>query len=99
MQKFDVFDIGGELFLVVQADHLLELNTLILLPILPRENMPALRKLTVDIEIEGAPHRVRAHMPVTAEARRFRNLKPVHRLSQEEGQRVMDGLYTILWGF
>lgn len=32
MQKFDVFEIAGDLYLVVYAEHLLELNTVVLLP-------------------------------------------------------------------
>ncbi len=35
MQKFDLFKIGADLYLVVQAEHLLELNTVVLLPVLP----------------------------------------------------------------
>jgi hypothetical protein len=98
MQKFDVLKIGANLYLVVQAEHLLDLNTVVLLPILPTDALPALRKLTLDIQIEGDPYRIRAHMPLTVDAHRLRHLKPVHRLSPDEGQKVMDGLYTILWG-
>lgn len=98
MQKFDVFRIGGDLYLVVQADHLLELNTVVLVPVLPSDALPALRKLTIDVQIEGDPYRIRAHMPLTVDAQRLRNLTPVHRLPPEEGQKVMDGLNTILWG-
>ena len=98
MQKFDVYDIDGGLYLVVQADHLLDLNSVILVPILPEDRMPALTRLTVDVTINGAPCRVRAHMPLTVEARRLRRLDPVARLDPDDGQRVMDGLNTILWG-
>lgn len=98
MQKFDVFEISGALYLVVQAEHLLELNTVVLVPVLPSAALPPLKKLTIDVEINRAPHRIRAHMPLTVEAQRLRHLSPVGRLSADEGQKVMDGLYTILWG-
>jgi hypothetical protein len=98
MQKFDVLKIGTDLYLIVQAEHLLELNTIILLPMLPIRALPALRKLTIDVQIEGDPYRIRAHMPLTVDAQRLRHLKPVDQLSPEEGQKVMDGLYAILWG-
>ncbi len=98
MRTFDVFQIGTELYLVVQAEHLLELNTVVLVPVLPRTKLPALRKLTVDVSIDGAEYRIRTHMPLTVEAQRLRHITPVHRLSPDDGQRVMDGLYTILWG-
>ncbi|SIO59922.1 CcdB protein [Rhodovulum sp. ES.010] len=98
MQKFDVFKIGADLYLVVQAQHLLDLNTVVLVPILPSDALPPLRPLTIDIQIEGDPYRIRAHMPLTVDAQLLRHLKPVHQLSPEEGQNVMDGLNTILWG-
>lgn len=98
MQKFDVFQIGGELYLVVQAEHLLELNAVILLPVLPVEALPALRQLTIDVQVNGGRYRIRAHMPLTVDAARLRTMKPVARLTPDEGQRVMDGLNTILWG-
>ncbi|TGD41399.1 hypothetical protein EEB11_18645 [Pseudotabrizicola sediminis] len=98
MQKFDVFKIGNDLYLVVQAEHLLELNTIVLLPLLPIPGLPVLTRLTIDIDIEGETYRIRAHMPLTVAAHRLRHLKPVYRLSPDEGQKVMDGLYTILWG-
>jgi hypothetical protein len=98
MQKFDVLKIGADLYLVAQAEHLLELNTVVLLPILPADALPALRNLTIDVRIKGDAYRIRAHMPLTVDAHRLRHLKPVHRLSPDEGQKVMDGLYTILWG-
>ena len=98
MRRFDVFKIGDTLYLVVQADHLLELNTVVLVPILPSAALPAVSKLTVDIRIEGDRYRVRTHMPLTVESRRLRRLKPVCRLSADEGQKVMAGLNTILWG-
>lgn len=98
MHKFDVLKIGADLYLVVQAEHLSGLNTVVLLPILPVDVLPALSKLTIDIRIEGDLYRIRAHMPLTVDARRLRHLTPVHRLSPDEGQKVMDGLYTILWG-
>ncbi len=98
MQKFDLYRISGALYLVVQADHLLDLNTVVLVPVLPESALPALSRLTVDIEIEGRPHRVRAHMPLTVDAQRLRSLTPVHRLTPDEGQAVMDGLNAILWG-
>ena len=98
MRKFDVHRIGADLYLVVQAEHLLDLNTVVLLPILPADRLPALTQLTLDVRIEGDLHRVRAHMPLTVDAQRLRHLTPVHRLSPEDGQKVMDGLYAILWG-
>lgn len=98
MNKFDVLRIGADLYLIVQADHLLHLNSVVLLPLLPVDVLPALGQLTVDLRIDGDPYRVRAHMPLTVEADRLRHLKPVYQLSPEEGQTVMDGLYTILWG-
>lgn len=98
MNKFDVFRINGALYLVVQAEHLLNLNSVVLLPVLPADDLPALRRLTVDVQINGEPYRIRAHMPLTVDAQRLRALTPVHRLSPDEGQKVMDGLYAILWG-
>jgi len=98
MNKFDVLGIGTDLYLVVQAEHLLDLNTIVLLPILPADTLPALSQLTIDVRIEDDLYRIRAHMPLTVEAHRLRHLTPVHRLSPDEGQKVMDGLYTILWG-
>ena len=98
MQKFDVLEIAGDHYLVVQADHLLELNTVVLLPVLPSDKLPPLTKLTVDVKIAGGLFRIRTHMPLTVEGHRLRHLDPVHQLSAEEGQRVMDGLYAILWG-
>ncbi len=98
MQRFDVFRIENALYLVVQAEHLLDLNTVILVPVLPVDALPGLTRLTSDIRIDGALYRVRAHMPLTVEARRVRKLKPVHRLSPDEGQKVMDGLNAVLWG-
>jgi hypothetical protein len=98
MQKFDVLKIGAELYLVVQAEHLLRMGTVVMLPILPGEALPAISKLTVDIQIENETYRIRAHMPLTVDAQRLRHLMPVHRLTPDEGQKVMDGLYAILWG-
>ncbi|MHA7877102.1 CcdB family protein [Roseivivax sp.] len=98
MKTFDLFEISGALYLVVQAEHLLDLNSVIVLPVLPREAYPALRKLTVDISIDGAPYRIRTHMPLTIEAQRLRHLRPVHHLTPDEGQKVMDGMNAILWG-
>ena len=98
MRTFDVFRIGADLYLVVQAEYLLDLNTVVLVPILPSGALPALSKLTVDVRIDGDPYRVRAHMPLTVDARRLRHLKPVHRLLPDEGQKVMDGLNAILTG-
>ena len=99
MRTSDVFRIEGDLYLVVQAAHLLELNSVVVVPVLPRDAYPALRKLTLDIEIDGTPYRIRAHMPLTIEAARLRHLTPVHHLSSDDSQKVMDGLATILWGF
>ncbi|MEL6645628.1 MAG: CcdB family protein [Pseudomonadota bacterium] len=99
MQKFDIFEIGSDLFMVVQSDHLLELNTVVLVPVIASERSPALSKLTVDLVINDQPFRVRTHMPLTVEANRLRGLKPVHRATQDEGQRIMDGMSTLLWGF
>jgi hypothetical protein len=98
MTKFDVLAIGGAYFMVVQTEHLLELPSTVLVPVLPRDDDPGLRGLTVDVSIDGRPYRVNAHMPVTVETRRLQQTKPVHRLSPEEGQRAMDGLYAVLWG-
>jgi hypothetical protein len=98
MQKFDVLEIGPDLYLVVQAEHLLDLSTVVLLPILPAGVLPALTQLTIDTRIEGELYRIRAHMPLTVEAHRVRHLTPVHHLSPDEGQKVMDGLYMIFWG-
>jgi len=98
MRKFDIFKIGADLYLVVQAEYLLELNTVVLLPILPIRALPALSRITIDVEIKGDPYRIRAHMPLTVDAHRLRRLKPVHQLPPDEGQKVMDGLYAILWG-
>ncbi|MGC0225868.1 CcdB family protein [Pseudooceanicola nitratireducens] len=99
MQKFDVYEITGDLYAVVQADHLLDLNSVTVVPVLPRDAYPALRKLTVDVQINGRPYLIRAHMPLTIEARHLRRADPVYRLTADQGQRVMDGLNTILWGF
>lgn len=99
MEKFDVYAIDGALYLVVQTDHLLTLNTVILVPVLPHDSFPPLSKLTVDVEIGDAPFTIRAHMPLTVEAQRLRALSPVHRLTADQGQAVMDGLATVLWGF
>ncbi len=98
MRELDILKIGGDLYLVVQAEHLLDLNTTVLLPVLPADVLPALRQLTIDVRIEGDLYRIRAHMPLTVDARGLRYLTPVHRLSPEEGQKVMDGLYAILRG-
>lgn len=98
MQRFDVLEIGTDLFVVVQAAHLLELNSVVVVPVLPRDAYPALRKLTVDIQIDDTPYRIRAHMPLTIATDRLRHAKPAYQLSADEGQRVMDGLNTILWG-
>ena len=98
MRKLDVFRIEGDLYLVVQADHLLVLNTVILVPVTPAEMFPAISKLTVDVQIEGRACHVRTHMPLTVSAARLRSLTPVCQLSPDEGQKVMDGLNTILWG-
>ena len=98
MTKFDVVSIGGDLFVIVQAEHLLELGSTIVVPVLPKDALPSLRGLTVDIQIDTAVYRIRAHMPVTVESARLRRAPVVHRLSPDEGQQVMDGLYRILWG-
>jgi CcdB protein len=98
MHKFDVLDIDRSLYLVVQAEHLLELNTIIVVPIRPANLFPALRRLTVDIDIQGVTWRVLSHMPLTLDARMVRNRLPVHRLSPDEGHKVMEGLNAVLWG-
>lgn len=98
MRSFDVIRIGTDLYLIVQAEHLLNLNTVVLVPVLPSDALPTLSKLTVDIQIDGDSYNIRAHMPLTVDARRLQNLKPVHHLAADESQKVMDGLYTILWG-
>lgn len=99
MRKFDVFRIGTDLYLVVQADHLLQLNSIILVPLLPADDLPPLSRLTVPVDIEGRAYRVQAHMPLTVSGTRLRGMAPVGRLTADDGQRVMDGLYTVLWGF
>ncbi|PLL12478.1 hypothetical protein C0V75_11055 [Tabrizicola sp. TH137] len=98
MNKFDVLDIDRALYVVVQAEHLLEINTIIVAPIRPAGLFPALRQLTVDVDIKGVTWRVLSHMPLTLDARLVRHRIPVHRLSDEEGARVMDGLNAVLWG-
>lgn len=98
MKTFDVVRIGGDHFVIVQAEHLLSLGSVIVVPALPRDAFPALRRLTVDIEIDGTPFCIRAHMPITVEAARLRDAPVVYRLSPDEGQAVRDGLYAILWG-
>ncbi|MEL6959394.1 MAG: CcdB family protein [Pseudomonadota bacterium] len=98
MKTFDVFEIGGGLYVVVQAEHLLAMNSVVVVPLLPREDFPSLRGMTVDVEINGLPYRIRAHMPLTIEARRVRHSNRVAQLSADEGERVLNGLYTILWG-
>lgn len=99
MQKFDVYEINDDLYAVVQAQHLLDINSVILVPLLPQGDLPSLSKLTVDVRLKGSLYTIRAHMPLTVEARRLRRLTPVAQLSPEEGQNVMDALYAILWGF
>lgn len=86
MRKFDVFKIAGDLYLDAQAEHLLELNTVALLPDLPSATLPPPTKLTVDVKIAGSLFRVRTHMPLTVQAQRLRHLVPVHQLSAAEGQ-------------
>ena len=98
MTKFDVVSVGGDLFVIVQADHLLALGSTVVVPVLPKDALPSLRGLTVDIEVNSTAYRIRAHMPVTVEAARLRRAPVVYRLSADEGQQVMDGLYRILWG-
>lgn len=99
MRRFDLYEIEGALYLLVQSDHLLDLNSVVVLPALPSSAHPALSKLTVDVTVRGVAYRILAHMPLTLPASRLQPLKPRHRLSPDEGQRVMDGLNTILWGF
>jgi hypothetical protein len=99
MKKFDVYQIGPELYLVVQADHLLDLNSIVLVPLLPADGQPALSRLTVEVRVDGGIYRVQAHMPLTVSGTRLRAMTPVARLTPDEGQKVMDGLNTILWGF
>ena len=98
MTKFDVIAIGKDYYLVVQAEHLLAINSVVVVPVLPRDALPELSKLTVDVTIMGEAFRIRAHMPVTVDAARLQGAKIICQLSPEDGQRVMDGLYTILWG-
>ena len=98
MKTFDVVSVRGDLYLIVQADHLLDLGSTIVVPVLSRDALPELRGLTVDVVIEDRPYRIRAHMPVTVETARLRNAPVIHRLTRDEGQQVMDGLYAILWG-
>lgn len=99
MRKFDVFGIDGGLYLVVQAEHLLELNTVVLVPLVRVDAVAGMTRLTVSVQVGDRAYRVLCHMPLTVGARRLRTLRPVHHLSSEEGQAVMDGLNTILWGF
>lgn len=98
MTRFDVLRLGEALYVVVQAEHLLALNTIVLVPALPVDQAPGLRGLTVDIEVEGRAYRVRAHMPLTVEARSIQRAAALTRLSPDDGQKVMDGLNKILWG-
>lgn len=98
MNKFDVFDIGQALYVVVQAEHLLATNTIVVVPIRQVDLFPALSRLTLDVEIRGATWRVLSHMPLTLDARLVRNRMPIHRLSMNEGQKVMDSLNAVLWG-
>ncbi len=99
MPRFDVFEIDRSYYAVVQADHLLSINTIVVVPIRPAHLFPALSKLTVEIKIDGAPWRILSHMPLTIDARLLQNRLPAHRLSADEGQKVMDALNTLLWGF
>lgn len=98
MHKFDVFDIDRALYMVVQAEHLLEINTVVAVPIRQVDLFPALSRLTVDVAIQGITSRVLCHMPLTLDARLVKNRTPVHRLSPDDGQKVMDGLNAVLWG-
>lgn len=98
MTKFDVIAIAGDYYLVVQAEHLLSINSIIVVPVLPQDVLPELSKLTVDVTILGDSYRIRAHMPVTVDAARLQGARTICQLSAEDGQRVMDGLYAILWG-
>jgi hypothetical protein len=98
MHKFDVFEIDRSLYAVVQAEHLLGINTVVVVPIRPADLFPAISRLTVDIEIGGAAWRTLCHMPLTLDARLLTGRTPVHRLSSDEGQKVMDGLNTVMWG-
>lgn len=99
MNKLDVVRLGNALYVIVQAKHLLNLNTVVLVPALPVEQAPALRGLTVDVEINGDMWRIRAHMPLTVDARTANRAVAVSQLSPDDGQKVMDALNTILWGF
>ncbi len=99
MNKFDVVRLGDGLYVVVQAEHLLHLNTAVLVPALPSDQIPAFRGLTVDVEIDGQRWRVRAHMPLTVDARSINRSVAVSRLSPDDGQKIMEGLNMILWGF
>lgn len=98
MHKFDVFEIDHAFYAVVQAEHLLAINTIVAVPIRQVDLFPALSRLTVDVEISGVVWRVLCHMPLTLDARLLRNRMPVHRLPANEGQKVMDGLNAVLWG-
>ena len=98
MHKFDVFDIDSAFYAIVQAEHLLAINTVVVVPIRPVDLFPSLSRLTVDVDIQGTVWRVLSHMPLTLEARLVRNRTPVHRLTADEGQKVMDGLNAVLWG-
>lgn len=98
MQKFDVFEIDRSYYVVVQAEHLLDINTVVVVPIRPLDQFPALTRLTIDIEMKGTTWRILSHMPLTLDARTLRNRRPACHLSAEEGQKVMDALNSILWG-
>ena len=98
MNKLDVIQIGTDLYLIVQASHLLDLPSTVIVPVLPRLQLPGLRKLAVDIEIADHPYRINTHMPVTVDSARIRSAKVIHQISPKEGEMVMTGLYTILWG-
>ena len=99
MNKFNIVRVGGNLYVIVQAEHLLALNTIILVPALPKDQLPALRGLTTDIDIDGQAYRIRSHMPLTVDARSIQKSAVIGRLSSDEGQKIMDGLNAILWGF
>ncbi len=98
MRQFDVLRIGGALYLIVQADHLLSFDTCVLLPLEPDDGLPVPQRLVVEVDIEGKRQRILAHSPLTVDARRIRHLEAVDRLDTDTAQRVMDGLNTILWG-
>lgn len=98
MDRFDVFEIDRAFYAVVQTEHLLQLNTVVVVPLRPANLFPALGKVTIDVEIQGVALRVLSHMSLTLDTRPLQNRMPVHRLSPDEEQGAMNGLNAVLRG-